>query len=135
MARITVYLDNCAYNRPFDDQTQIKIALEAEAKKYIQLLITENKIDLTYSYINRFENSKSPHPISKNLINLFFQKASAYIDYTHAQNIAERALVIIQSNIKTLDAYHISSAIKGGCNYFISTDKPLLRYNTTEIII
>jgi hypothetical protein len=30
------YLDNCAYNRPFDDQTQVKIALETEAKRYIQ---------------------------------------------------------------------------------------------------
>jgi predicted nucleic acid-binding protein len=135
MVKTKVYLDNCAYNRPFDDQTQIKVALEAEAKKYIQRLITEKKIDLTYSYINRFENNKSPHPINKNSINAFFQNASVYIDHTHAQNIAERALVIMQSNVKTLDAYHVSSAIEGGCNYFISTDKLLLRYNTTEIII
>ena len=35
---IKVYLDNCAYNRPFDDQTQVKIALEAIAKQHIQRL-------------------------------------------------------------------------------------------------
>jgi predicted nucleic acid-binding protein len=34
-----------------------------------------------------------------------------------------------------LDAYHVSCAIEGGCNYFVSTDKLLLRYKTTEIII
>ena len=26
-----VYLDNCCYNRPFDDQTQERIHLESEA--------------------------------------------------------------------------------------------------------
>ena len=37
-------MDNCTYNRPFDDQTQIKIALEAEAKRHIQRLVIENFI-------------------------------------------------------------------------------------------
>lgn len=27
-----VYLDNCMFNRPFDDQSHIRIRLEAEAK-------------------------------------------------------------------------------------------------------
>jgi hypothetical protein len=31
-----LYLDNCCFNRPFDDQTQRKIALESEAKLYVQ---------------------------------------------------------------------------------------------------
>lgn len=34
-----VYLDNCCYNRPYDDQTQIRISLETQAKLYIQDLI------------------------------------------------------------------------------------------------
>jgi len=41
--KIGIYLDNCVYNRPFDDLTKIKIALEAEAKRYIQRLIIEEK--------------------------------------------------------------------------------------------
>ena len=31
-----VYLDNCMFNRPFDDQVQIRIRLESEAKLYVQ---------------------------------------------------------------------------------------------------
>ena len=27
-----VYLDNCCYNRPYDDQTQLRIELETKAK-------------------------------------------------------------------------------------------------------
>ena len=34
-----VYLDNCCYNRPFDDQTQLKVRLETEAKLFVQQLM------------------------------------------------------------------------------------------------
>ena len=32
LGKIKVYLDNCAYNRPYDDQSQAKIELETQAK-------------------------------------------------------------------------------------------------------
>ncbi|GHT87315.1 hypothetical protein FACS1894137_14420 [Spirochaetia bacterium] len=50
MGNVRVYIDNCSYNRPYDDQNQIKIALEAQAKLYIQRLITEKKLDLVFSF-------------------------------------------------------------------------------------
>ena len=31
--RPRIYLDNCCFNRPYDDQTNPKIRLEAQAKK------------------------------------------------------------------------------------------------------
>lgn len=31
-----VYLDNCCYNRPYDDQSQLKISMETQAKLNIQ---------------------------------------------------------------------------------------------------
>jgi hypothetical protein len=34
--QLRLYLDNCAFNRPFDDQNQLKIKLETEAKLFIQ---------------------------------------------------------------------------------------------------
>jgi len=132
---IKVYLDNCAYNRPFDDQTQIKIALETGAKQHIQRLVTEKTITLVYSYVNRFENNKSPHSVSRKSISKFFKYASCYIDHTHWQNIETRVNIIKQSGVKTADAFHVSCAIEGTCDYFITTDKSLLRYRNTEIVI
>lgn len=41
-----VYLDNCTFNRPFDDQTQIRIKLETEAKLYIQEKIRDGTLEL-----------------------------------------------------------------------------------------
>ena len=127
MANIRVYFDNCAYNRPFDDQTQIKIALETEAKRHIQRLITEKNIDLVYSYINRFENDKNPNTTNRETINEFFKNASSYIDHSHSRNIEKRVSSIKQAGIKTADAFHISCAIEGGCACLITTDKLLLK--------
>jgi len=135
MTRKKVYLDNCTYNRPFDDQTQIMISLETEAKRHIQWLIVEKKIDLVYSFINRFENSKSRWALNKNAINDFFKNAVLYIDHTSAVNVEKKALEIMKANVKTRDAYHVSCAIEGACHYFITTDKALLKFRTSEIII
>ena len=34
--RLRLYLDNCCYNRPYDEQTQFKILMETRAKLHIQ---------------------------------------------------------------------------------------------------
>jgi len=133
--KIRVYLDNCTYNRPFDDQTQIKLSLEADAKRYIQLLILEKSIDLVCSYVNRFENNKNPQYANKKAINEFFHNAVLYIDYTLSDVVEKRAISIKQSGIKTVDAFHISCALEGNCNYFITTDKLLLKFTNKDIII
>ena len=31
-----IYLDNCCYNRPYDDQSQMRVFLESQAKLHIQ---------------------------------------------------------------------------------------------------
>ena len=45
-----IHLDNCCFNRPFDDQSQIRINLEAEAKLKIQSDIQDGIIELVWSY-------------------------------------------------------------------------------------
>jgi hypothetical protein len=55
-----VYLDNCCFNRPFDDQSQYKIRLESEAKLVIQDRIINNKLDLVWSFILDLENAANP---------------------------------------------------------------------------
>ncbi len=60
MRKIRIYLDNCVFNRPFDDQTSIRIKLETEAKLYIQNKIFKNVIELVWSYILEYENEQNP---------------------------------------------------------------------------
>ena len=54
-----IYLDNCCYNRPYDDQSQIRIHLETEAKLYIQELIKSGKLELVTSFMLSYENEKN----------------------------------------------------------------------------
>ena len=55
-----IYLDNCCFNRPFDDQQQWRIRLEAEAKLRIQEVIRAGDLELAWSYILDFENESNP---------------------------------------------------------------------------
>ncbi len=47
--------------------------------------------------------------------------------------IEAKAAEIMQTGVKFKDACHVASAIYAGCEYFISTDKRLLKYATNEI--
>jgi len=60
-----IYLDNCCFNRPFDDQKQIRIQIETEAKLFIQGEITDGKYSLAWSYILDYENEANPFPERK----------------------------------------------------------------------
>ncbi|CAN5408286.1 hypothetical protein BH10ACI1_BH10ACI1_21920 [soil metagenome] len=55
-----IYLDNCTFNRPFDNQNGIRVRIETEAKLYIQEQIEAGKLNLVWSYILDFENEQSP---------------------------------------------------------------------------
>ena len=55
-----VYLDNCCFNRPFDDQSSLVIRLETEAKLYVQELIRQGEYRLCWSFVLDYENSANP---------------------------------------------------------------------------
>ena len=68
-----IYLDNCCFNRPYDDQKQLRIELETKSKLFVQKLITDKKVDFIKSYILEFENNDNPFIIRRTAINDFFR--------------------------------------------------------------
>ena len=131
-----IYLDNCAYNRPFDDQSQIRIFLEAQAKLHIQRLVTANKLKLACSYMSLFENNDNPHEERHFSIAEFLNHASLFVDYDKAEKIEIKAAEIMKCNIKNKDAIHIACAIEAKCDYFITTDDDLAKkYTDNDIVI
>lgn len=129
-----IYLDNCCFNRPYDDQTQIRISLETQAKLYIQDLIKQRKIRLVTSYILWYENSQNPYETKRVAISEFIQKNSAeHVDIEKAGEIKSKAEEIMKTGIKMKDAYHVACAIYSSCDCFLTTDNRLLKYNTSEI--
>ena len=129
-----VYLDNCSCNRPFDDQSQMRIYLETQAKLYIQQLIYDGCLFLVVSYISRYENWNSPHAKNKITIENFFENAISIVDIDKADVIERKANEIMKSGLKSKDALHISCAIEAACDYFITTDDGILKkYRNGEI--
>jgi predicted nucleic acid-binding protein len=133
MENESIYLDSCSYNRPFDDQTQLRISLETQAKLFIQSLIKDNRLDLIYSYVCFYENYMNPFENKKLSIFEFSQNAKYYV--IENDDILAKASMIMKSGIKPLDALHLSCAINAEADYFITVDDGILRYVTNEIKI
>lgn len=129
-----IYLDNCCYNRPYDDQAQIRISLETQAKLYIQDLVRKQKVELVSSYILWYENSQNPYKTKRVSIGEFIQKNSTeYVDIDKADLIKGKAEEIMGTGIRMKDAYHVACALSASCDYFLTTDDRLLKYHTDEI--
>jgi hypothetical protein len=120
-----VYLDHCAYNRPFDDQNNVKIQLETTAKLYIQNQIKDGKYDLVWSYMSDFENNNNPNIENKKSIQQW--ENIAKYKCKSSKTILNRGKQIEQLKIKPKDALHISCAIESECTYFITTDDGLTK--------
>jgi predicted nucleic acid-binding protein len=120
-----IYLDNCSFNRPFDDQKQIRIRIETEAKLYIQENIISGVFQLAWSYILEYENSVNPYSERKETIENW--KKYAAVDTDETKNIIELAKVLQTKGIKSKDALHIACATDMNCAYFITTDLNLIK--------
>ena len=129
-----VYLDMCCYNRPYDDQSQLRIALESQSKLQIQSLIRDGKLELIGSYTLDYELSRNPYEMRRNAIARFIENnLSGYVGSNRADIIRPLAESIMETGVKEKDAYHVASAIYAKCDYFISTDIRLLKYQTDKI--
>jgi hypothetical protein len=125
---IKIYLDNCCFNRPFDDQSHIRNRLETEAKLYIQTQILNGKLELTWSYILDFENSQNPFLDRQEEIIKWRDVAQFHL--IESEQILLFAESLLELKIRTKDAIHISCSIAGKCNYFLTTDDKLLNKNS-----
>ena len=131
---IKLYLDNCCYNRPYDDQENFNVALETQCKIQIQDRIRAGKYSLVSSFILTYESDSSPYESRKASINQFITEfTKQYVGIEHRDYIEAEAYKIMQTGIKFKDACHVVCAILAKCDYFISTDKRLLKYQSSQI--
>jgi len=133
---LKIYLDNCCYNRPFDDLTVGKNGLEANTKLFIQSLVKFKSIALYYSFMSLVENDCNPHEEQKEYI-LDFMEANAvgFVGTKRIDEIEALSDEIMQTGIKKKDATHLACSIIAECDYFITTDKRVISYKTDRIEI
>lgn len=131
-----VYLDNCCYNRPYDDQSQLKVHMETQAKLEIQQQIREGRLELVSSYILEVENAMNPFEVKKRDIQNFINSyTKIFVSRNMDAKVREIAEGIMNSGVKLMDACHVACAIISNCQVFMSTDKRLLKYQTEKIRI
>ena len=123
-----IYLDTCSVNRPLDDKSQPRVALEAEAILSILGACDSGAQTLVSSDILLYEVNRNPHPQRKALASEILARATQHIDVTEA--IRQRAKVFEQDGMKPLDALHLACAEEGAVDCFCTCDDRL--YNRAK---
>lgn len=130
-----VYLDNCCYNRPYDNQEQLIVHLEAQSKMYIQSLIKAGVVELVSSFVLDYENACNPATENSRAIFDFLKNAKVYIGSDKSQNVIDEAKQIMQSGFKMKDACHIVCAKMAHADYLITTDKKMLKRKVDNLTL
>lgn len=120
-----LYLDVCCLNRPFDDQTQDRVHLEAEA--VLTILRHLEKSDWTWisSSVVLYEVNQIPNSDRKHRILKLCDKASDVV--TLNDNIYALAEKLKELGFKSYDALHLCCAKTAGAEVFLSTDDKLIK--------
>ncbi|MGR3292645.1 MAG: PIN domain protein [Candidatus Scalindua sp.] len=125
MNKLRIYLDNCCFNRPFDDQRFLSIFHETQAKLIIQDLVKNDMFTLIWSFIIDFENSANPDANVKDEI-FAWKTVSSVMIYSETE-ILTYAKELTRSGFGKKDALHIACAHKAKADFFITVDKGIIR--------
>jgi len=120
-----VYLDVCCLNRPFDDQTQDRIRLEAEAVLLILTHLETGEWQWLGSEVLEFEIGQMPDPERRLRVKLL----ATYVHYSILveQTEVERAQQLEVLGFHPFDALHLACAESGEADVLLTTDDQLLR--------
>ena len=121
-----LYLDNCCFNRPYDDQSSLPVYLETQAKLNIQEQVKNHEVELVWSFILTAENEANPDYDIRDKIADWMDLSANYVPYSpnieiYAANLME------QNGVDAKDALHVACAVQADCDFLITTDKKLIR--------
>ena len=120
-----IYLDTCAIQRPLDDKSQVRIALEAEAVLAVLGSWEAGAVEVVSSDILLHELCRNPHPQRKAFMAEILARTSFTIGLTI--EIERRAIELETRGFKGFDALHLAAAESGGVDRFCTCDDRLLK--------
>lgn len=121
---MTLYLDTCCLNRPFDDQSQPRVFLESEAVLAILAQVASGTHQLASSEVLNFEIQRIADQTRREGVMHFLGYADHYLPLT--PEVEARANLLHQWGFKKLDALHLATAEIMQADMFLSTDDRLL---------
>jgi len=119
-----IYLDVCCLNRPFDDQAQDRIHLEAEAILSILNHSRTTGWRVLGSDAIDYEISKMPDNDKRLMVRILSSVHDAHVRVD--AGVEKRALELKKAGLKPLDALHVACAEKGKAEILLTTDDNLL---------
>ena len=119
MPQMTIYLDNCCYNRPFDDQTQERIHLESEAILSILKMGQMKRAVIVGSEILELEMNRMIDENKRQKVMDLYKVAGMNILYTDKKCAVD---IMSVSNISTFDSLHIAAAEEANADVLLTTD-------------
>ena len=119
-------MDNCCYFRLADDQTQYRIAIEAQAVNAIIKLCEMGQVSIIGSDMLDFEMSLTKDDIKRNKMQGIYDGiVSERLKKT--DRIKERAKNLLTLGFREQDATHIAFAESGNVDVYLTTDDKLLK--------
>ncbi len=119
-----IYLDNCCLNRPFDDQSNLRIRLESEAIKVILFLCEQQKWHLMSSKIAKFEIANTPDEGRRKKLELINGLAIRVIEIDG--EISSRAKEFEKKGLQAFDAMHLACS-ENRADVFLTVDDKFLK--------
>lgn len=120
-----VYLDVCCLNRPFDDQRQDRIRLEAEAVLLILERVQGGQHELVSSDVHGLEIAKATNARRREQIGDLLKLAVQHV--TVGKREADHAKELEAMGFGAFDALHLACAEAGAVEVFLTTDDRLLK--------
>ena len=123
-----VYLDVCCLNRPFDDQTQDRIRLEAEAVILILRHLESKDWQWISSEAVNVEIIQTPDEERRTRIQLLVQQVDESVSIKSGE--VARAKELQKLGFHSADALHLACAESGVADVLLTTDDRMLRLAT-----
>ena len=120
-----LYLDVSVLNRPFDDQSQVRIKLETEAFLAILERIEVGELAMVGSSVLNFENEANPFAERKERVESYLKLASQFVKVD--EELKERAETIATFGFKGFDALHLACAEMAAETFLTVDDKVIKR--------
>ena len=120
-----IYMDVCCLNRPFDDLSQDRVYLEAEAVLSILSHCEKGAWTLLSSGVIDFERSRIVDLDRLERVNAIYSVANKHVTLT--SEIEHRAAMLQQNGLKPFDSLHIATAEDSGADIFLTTDDRLIK--------
>jgi predicted nucleic acid-binding protein len=120
-----IYLDVCCLNRPFDDQQQDRVHLEAEAVLLILKRCESGEWQWVSSAVVSYEVDNIPNQERRNRVKELLRGAKEVFPLSNGA--VERGEELKGLGLKTYDALHVACAEQAQVDVLLTTDDRLVR--------